>query len=130
MGALIDTQSFIWFFEDNPRLPVSVRQYMENSTSLVVSIASFWEITIKTSLGKLVIPDNISGLMDKSLLNGFKILPIERGHLIVLSTLDFIHRDPFDRIIISQAIAENMPIVSSDDIFMQYPIDCIWTAKK
>jgi len=126
MEILIDTQSFIWFFEDNPRLPASVRLFMEKRNTLVVSIASFWEITIKTSLGKLAVPEGISGLMDKALLKGFKILPIEREHLIVLSTLEFIHRDPFDRIIISQAIAENMPLVSSDSVFKQYPVNHIW----
>ena len=126
MNILIDTQSFIWFFEDNPRLPASIKLYMESSNNLSVSIASFWEITIKTSLGKLVIPENIAALMDKSLSIGFKILPIEREHLIVLSTLDLIHRDPFDRIIIAQAIAENMPLVSSDEVFKQYPVNCVW----
>ena len=126
MEALIDTQSFIWFFEDNPRLPASVRIFMEKKSRLVVSIASFWEITIKTSLGKLTVPENISGLMDKALSKGFKILPIEREHLIVLSSLELIHRDPFDRIIISQAISENMPLVSSDDIFKKYPVNCVW----
>jgi PIN domain nuclease of toxin-antitoxin system len=64
--------------------------------------------------------------MDKALSEGFKILPIEREHLIVLSTLDLIHRDPFDRLIIAQAIAEKMPLISSDDIFQQYPVNCIW----
>ena len=126
MNILIDTQSFIWFFEDNPRLPASIKLYMESSNNLSVSIASFWEITIKTSLGKLVIPGNIADVMDKSLSKGFKILPIEREHLIVLSTLDLIHRDPFDRIIIAQAIAENMPLVSSDEVFKQYPVNCVW----
>ena len=126
MEILIDTQSFIWFFEDNPRLPAYVRLFMEKNNNLVVSIVSFWEITIKTSLGKLAIPEGISDLMDKSLSKGFKILPIEREHLIVLSTLELIHRDPFDRIIISQAIAENMPLVSSDDVFKQYPVNYVW----
>ena len=126
MDTLIDTQSFIWFFENNSHLPESVRLYMERSNRLVVSIASFWEITIKTSIRKLTIPENIAGLMDKTLANGFQILPIEREHLIVLSNLDLIHRDPFDRIIIAQSIAENMPLVSSDDVFKQYPVNCIW----
>jgi PIN domain nuclease of toxin-antitoxin system len=126
MNVLIDTQTFVWFFEDNPRLPASIRLYMEKSNGLAVSIASFWEITIKTSLGKLIIPGNITEVMDKALTKGFKILPIKREHLIVLSTLELIHRDPFDRIIIAQAIAENIPLVSSDDIFKQYPVDCVW----
>jgi len=126
MDILVDTQSFIWYFEDNPRLPVSMKTFMDRSNSLVVSIASFWEITIKTSLGKLVIPENVTGLMDKAISKGFKILPIEREHLVVLSSLEMIHRDPFDRIIIAQAIAENMPLVSSDDVFKQYPVSCVW----
>jgi PIN domain nuclease of toxin-antitoxin system len=126
MEILIDTQSFIWFFEGSSRLPASIRTFMEKQSNLVVSIASFWEITIKISLGKLIIPENISGLMDKTLSNGFKILPIEREHLVVLSNLELIHRDPFDRIIIAQSIAEKMPLVSSDDIFKQYPVSCVW----
>jgi PIN domain nuclease of toxin-antitoxin system len=126
MRILIDTQSFIWFFEDNPRLPNSMRLFMEKKHNLVVSIASFWEITIKTSLKKLTIPEGVVNLMDRALAKGFKILPIEREHLVILSTLELIHRDPFDRIIISQAIAENMPLVSSDNIFKQYPINYIW----
>jgi len=67
MNLLIDTQSFIWFFEDNPRLPSSVRIRMEKSSSLVVSIVSFWEMTIKANLGKLVIPETIAGVFDKAL---------------------------------------------------------------
>ena len=126
MNILVDTQSFIWFIENDSRLPHSVKLLMEDSESLSVSVASFWEITIKASLGKLVIAENIADMMDKALLNGFKILPIEREHLIELSTLDFFHRDPFDRIIIAQSIAENMPIVSSDAVFQDYPVNCIW----
>ena len=123
---LIDTQTYMWFNEGNSRLPSSVKKLMENSNSLVVSIATFWEITIKAGLGKLIVYENIADVIDKALLNGFRILPIKREHLVVLSTLDLIHRDPFDRIIIAQAIAENMPIISSDDVFQQYPVNCIW----
>ena len=64
--------------------------------------------------------------MDKAMFKGFRILPIEREHLIVLSTLEFIHRDPFDRLIISQAIAESISLVSTDDYFKQYPVNCVW----
>ena len=126
MCALVDTQSFIWFFENDSRLPSSVKIWMEKSDRLVISIASFWEITIKASLGKLIVKKSIAGIIDNALFNGFEILPIEREHLITLSTLDFFHRDPFDRIIIAQAIAENMPLVSSDEVFLQYPVNRIW----
>lgn len=126
MSLLIDTHAFMWFCEDDLRLPASVRLLMENDTGLTVSIASFWEITIKASLGKLVIPGNIAGVMDKALSKGFEILPIEREHLMILATMDLIHRDPFDRIIIAQSIAEDMPLVSSDSVFQQYPVNCVW----
>jgi PIN domain nuclease of toxin-antitoxin system len=126
MKILIDTQSFIWFIEDDSRLPSFMRSLMENSDTLVVSIASFWEMTIKASLGKLTFSGNITEIIDRALANGFNILPIEREHLYVLFSLDFFHRDPFDRIIISQAISENIPVISSDSIFQQYPINCIW----
>jgi len=126
MNDLIDTQTLIWFCEDNPCLPAFIKQYMEKSNGLVVSIASFWEITIKTSLRKLTTIGNIDEVMDKAIFKGFKILPIEREHLVALSGLEMIHRDPFDRIIIAQAIAENMPLVSSDDAFKQYPVNCVW----
>jgi PIN domain nuclease of toxin-antitoxin system len=126
MTVLVDTQVFIWFFENNSRLPSPIKLYMEQSNNLVVSIASFWEISIKASLGKLIIPENIASLMDNTLSKGFKILPIEREHLITLSSLDMIHRNPFDRIIIAQAITENMSLVSSDAVFQEYPVNCIW----
>jgi PIN domain nuclease of toxin-antitoxin system len=74
--------------------------------SLVVSIASFWEITIKMSLGKLRLSENIEILIKTALASGVEFLPIEPAHLITLSTLDFHHKDPFDRIIIAQAITE------------------------
>jgi PIN domain nuclease of toxin-antitoxin system len=123
---LIDTQSFIWFVENNPRLPLTVKVVMEESAKLALSIVSLWEITIKISLGKLVMSGDIATTIDKALANGFEILPVERNHLITLSTLDFIHRDPFDRLIISQAIAENVSVVSCDSIFQQYPVNVIW----
>jgi PIN domain nuclease of toxin-antitoxin system len=98
---------------------------MEKSDRLIISIASFWEITIKMSLKKLVLSTDIASMTDKALFNGFEIMPIKWEHLIALSSLEYIHRDPFDRIIIAQAIAEKLPIVSSDSIFKQYSVSVI-----
>jgi PIN domain nuclease of toxin-antitoxin system len=64
--------------------------------------------------------------MSKAQANGYDFLPIKPAHLITLSTLDFIHRDPFDRIMIAQAITENVPIVTSDNVFEQYPVKRLW----
>jgi PIN domain nuclease of toxin-antitoxin system len=99
---------------------------MEDQNShLIVSIASLWEIAIKTSIKKLALSVEFSMFIEKIHQNGFEILPIECPHLITLTTLDFPHRDPFDRIIIAQAITEKIQVISSDDIFKQYPVQWI-----
>jgi PIN domain nuclease of toxin-antitoxin system len=127
MRYLVDTQSFIWFVEDDAKLPAHIRILMENvGNQLIISIASLWEMTIKMSLGKLILSGDIETMIDKVISNGFTILTIEPKHLIALSTLDFIHRDPFDRIIISQSISEDIPLISSDDVFSQYPVEWVW----
>jgi len=125
-NLLIDTQSFIWFVENDPRLPVSIRNIMEDSKySLFISIASLWEIVIKSSLGKLPLQKNIPEMIRDITKNGFIILQIIPQHLITLHGLEYIHRDPFDRIIISQAITENMQVVSSDELFVKYRINIV-----
>jgi PIN domain nuclease of toxin-antitoxin system len=127
MKLLIDTQSFIWFFEADEQLPVRVRTMMEDTENhLIISIASFWEIAIKMSLQKLKLSVSIETLMNKAFTNGFEILSIEPAHLITLSALDFHHRDPFDRLIIAQAITENINVISSDGIFGLYPVKRLW----
>jgi PIN domain nuclease of toxin-antitoxin system len=83
-------------------------------------------MTIKMSLGKLELSGNIDSMIDKLYSNGFEILPIVPNHLISLSTLDFHHKDPFDRIIISQGISEEIQIISSDSIFNKYDVGLIW----
>ncbi|MDR1223125.1 MAG: type II toxin-antitoxin system VapC family toxin [Tannerella sp.] len=81
MKLLIDTQSFIWFFEADEQLPARVRTMDDSGNRLAVSIASSWEITIKMSLQKLKLSGNIETLMNKAFINGFEILPIEPAHL-------------------------------------------------
>jgi PIN domain nuclease of toxin-antitoxin system len=127
MNVLIDTQSFIWFIEDDAKMPIKIKNFMNNKDNvLLLSIASLWEITIKMSIGKLKMQKNINDLIKDILEDGFKILSIKPEHLLNLSKLEFIHKDPCDRMIISQGIAENISIVSSDNIFKEYPIQVIW----
>jgi PIN domain nuclease of toxin-antitoxin system len=100
---------------------------MEKSdNTLFISIACLWEITFKMSLDKLKLSGNIETIIDRTNENGFEILPIEPKHLITLSSLKFVHKDPFDRIMIAQAITENMPVISSDSMFELYPVKCLW----
>jgi PIN domain nuclease of toxin-antitoxin system len=124
MRYLVDTQSFIWFVEDNAKLPASIRALMENDDSqLIISIASLWEMTIKMSIGKLTLSGDIASMIAKVVENGFTIPSIEPKHLITLSTLDYMHRDPFDRIIVSQSMCDGLPLISSDTVFAQYPVE-------
>ena len=118
MRILVDTQAFIWFVEDDKQLPAKIKIELEDiDNSIVISIASLWEMTIKLSLGKLQIGCLIEEMIEKVYQNGFEILPILPDPIIKLSKLDYFHRDPFDRIIISQGLSENMVIVSSDKVF-------------
>jgi PIN domain nuclease of toxin-antitoxin system len=127
MDHLVDTQSFIWFVEDDARLPQRIKSVMEqDDTRLLVSIASLWEMTIKVSLGKLFLTDTLETIFARLEQNGFDVLPIDTEHLITLSTLAHVHRDPFDRIIIAQAITESLLVISSDDVFAKYPVKRVW----
>ena len=125
---MIDTQAFIWFVENDKHLPVKIKRLLEEPThTIIISIASLWEMAIKISLDKLHLSCDIEEMISKIYLNGFEILPILPLHVIRLSKLDFIHRDPFDRIIVSQSLSEDLQIVSSDKIFDEYDAKRIWS---
>ena len=127
MRILIDTQAFIWFVENDKQLPVKIKKELEDSgNSIIISVASLWEMAIKISLDKLHLECDIEEMIDKIYQNGFEILPILPIHIIKLSKLDYIHRDPFDRIIISQSLSEDIQIVSSDRIFDDYGVRRKW----
>ena len=127
MKILLDTHAFIWFVEDDSQLTDSTKRIIEKHTNeIYLSIASIWEIAIKMQLKKIDIKKTIEEIIDLVPLNGFELLPILPEHIIKLTTLDFHHRDPFDRIIISQGLAENQEIVSRDKIFDDYGVKRIW----
>jgi PIN domain nuclease of toxin-antitoxin system len=128
MELLIDTQSFIWFMEDDVKMPMKIKVIMNDEDNvLLLSIVSLWEITIKTSIGKLKMQRSIDDVIKNISADGFKILPIKPNHLLTLSKLEFIHRDPFDRMIISQGIAENISVISADSVFREYPVQVIYS---
>lgn len=127
MRILIDTQAFIWFVENDNQLPLKIKKLLEDpSNAIIISIASLWEMAIKISLDKLQLSCGIEEMIDKIYHNGFEILPILPIHVIRLSKLNYIHRDPFDRIIISQSLSEEFQIVSSDRIFDEHGVKRIW----
>lgn len=117
---LLDTHAFLWFINADSRLPKKTADMIEENRDVYVSIATFWEITIKNSLGKLDIELSISELMKSCVEDGFTILPINASHLEILKDLPWVHRDPFDRLLISQAIAEDLDFVTLDENIRKY----------
>jgi PIN domain nuclease of toxin-antitoxin system len=119
---LLDTHIVLWWLTADQRLPESVCQLMEASPNLQISSASIWEMSIKQASGKLQAPDNIADLL---LGMNFKELPIRFRHAQHVRTLPPIHQDPFDRILIAQALCDNFKIITKDPRMRQYPVDCL-----
>jgi len=128
MRYLLDTHSLIWFLAGDERLSLNARKIIENEENIIfISIASLWEISIKSSLGKLELIKPFEILFPQQLQeNEIEIIGIKVEHLIVLSKLPFHHRDPFDRLIIAQAMVENVAIISKDSLFALYEVQLLW----
>jgi PIN domain nuclease of toxin-antitoxin system len=131
MKYLIDTHTFLWFSEGTSDLSNTAKQLIiDKNNEIFISIASLWEISIKTALNKLTIVGTYELIIEDVTQNDMDIMPINFAHTVIQNKLPFHHRDPFDRIIISQAIAENMDIISKDALFDAYlvgkPAKRIW----
>ena len=128
MSLLLDTQALLWFVLDDDRLSNKARESIESTDGLVfVSQANFWEIAIKISLGKYALPAPFAAFWDdQMLINDLVLLPISISHTARIAELPFHHRDPFDRLIIAQSLVEDIPVVSSDEVFDRYGAERIW----
>jgi PIN domain nuclease of toxin-antitoxin system len=127
MNVIIDTHAFIWFINGDSKLPnSSIKLIKDGGNKCFLSKASLWEIAIKVSLKKLELASDFLSLNDLITSNNLEILPISFNHLLTLSSLPFYHRDPFDRLIISQAKFENLTIISKDKYFALYPVKTLW----
>jgi PIN domain nuclease of toxin-antitoxin system len=128
MRCLLDSQAFLWFVSGNSRLGDRAREVISDiDNQVLLSIASLWEIAIKSSLGKLDLGRPFAELIPRQLVsNEIEVLPIGIEHLVTLMELPFHHRDPFDRLIIAQAKTERIPVVSSDSAFRDYPVQIVW----
>jgi PIN domain nuclease of toxin-antitoxin system len=126
MKQLLDTHSFIWFVMGNPRITPEVRSQIENNENFL-SIASIWEIAIKSNLGKLNLGMTIDMLVEQQVIaNGIELLNITTSHLAIVAILPLHHRDPFDRLLIAQAMVEGVPILSADCALDNYSIQRLW----
>jgi PIN domain nuclease of toxin-antitoxin system len=126
MTLLLDTHTLLWFLENNPQLPTSTRTLIETSPTVLVSIISLWEIAIKTNIGKLTLRFPFSDLEAELTTQNITQLPITFKDLETYHSLPLHHRDPFDRLLIAQAINHSLPFVSRDTEFQPYPINQIW----
>jgi PIN domain nuclease of toxin-antitoxin system len=128
MKLLLDTHVLIWWSSSSEKLSANVYNLIaDTSNILVFSVASIWEIQIKSQSGKLNLNSTLPDLIkNQQQVNNLQILPIELSHIYALKDLPIHHRDPFDRILIAQSIVENMPLLSIDMVFDSYPVQKIW----
>jgi len=128
MRVLLDTHAFLWWITDDERLSAPARAAIAaGGNEVFVSAASSWEVATKSRMGRLPIPEPwdefISTQLEK---NAFKPLAVTMRHTFGLTSLPELHRDPFDRMLVAQALAEEMPLVSGDRVIQAYPVSTIW----
>ena len=128
MRILADTHTFLWFVTDAAQLSAKAKTILEaRDTERFFSIASVWEIAIKTNLGKLTLRKPLEEFLPEQLaVNRFTLLNIAAEHAFRAGRLPLHHHDPFDRMLVAQCLAENLPLVSSDDALDAYGIKRLW----
>ena len=127
MGYLLDTHAIIWYFENSAELPDEIEKIIDNpEVSIYICSVSLWEIAIKVSIGKLELQIPLNELLNHINNGDFNVLHIGDTHLNRLIDLPFIHKDPFDRLIISSALVEGLTIITVDENIKKYNVPCIW----
>ena len=128
MRVLLDSHAFLWLATDDDRVPLPVRELVEDvRTRSLVSVATTWELTLKALAGRLRLPgppaEHFAEHIDEF---GYELLPIQQRHVDALPELPAIHDDPFDRMLVAQALVEDMDLVSGDEWIRRYPVRTIW----
>jgi PIN domain nuclease of toxin-antitoxin system len=127
MRLLLDTHAFIWWDREPGKLSDRVHAFCQDErNALCLSFASIWEMQIKLGIGKLHFGRSLELVVEDQVANGLEILPIKLSHLWKLAELPRIHGDPFDRLLVAQSIAEDIPLVSADRVFSEYPVKLLW----
>lgn len=128
MRLLLDTHTFIWFVTDSSKLNLSVKALIEDENNeKLFSIVSIWEMAIKQSIGKLSFNLPFKTFIQQQIsANSINILNINLDHIDAVVSLPLHHRDPFDRLIIAQAIVEQIPVLSGDTVFDAYSVQRLW----
>jgi PIN domain nuclease of toxin-antitoxin system len=127
MRYLLDTHTLIWFLEGDNRLSVAANDIISNAdTDIYVSIVSLWEMAIKISLGKLQLSQSLEQVIDKLGQQNITLFSVYPTHVLTVLNLPFEHRDPFDRLLIAQALVEDMTFISNEALFLRYGVDRVW----
>lgn len=128
MNLLLDSHAFIWMHEEPQKLSVNAASEIINpANQLFLSVTSVWELQIKIAIGKFRFSDTLENvILQEQQANNLQILPVKLAHALYLENLPLHHKDPFDRLLISQAIVENMTLISADANFANYQINLLW----
>jgi PIN domain nuclease of toxin-antitoxin system len=128
VNLLLDTQGFLWWSDAPERLSRKALAALQDpANQLILSVVSVWEVQIKLHTGKLSIASPLKHMVEmQQRVNQVRVLPIYLEHVYHLASLPMPHKDPFDRLLIAQAIAEDLTLVSADGIFSQYPVSLLW----
>ena len=127
MTFLVDTHAFLWFVTGDSKLSRRARESLEDADAeWCVSAATVWEIAIKSSLGRLTLPAPAAEYLAGMLQQGVRMLAIEWQHAAAVERLPFHHRDPFDRLLVAQAQAERLTVVTHDRVFRRYGVSVVW----
>ncbi|MEX2445128.1 MAG: type II toxin-antitoxin system VapC family toxin [Alkalispirochaeta sp.] len=123
MNLLLDTHIALWWLADDPSLSKTIRDHLGNTKNVVfVSAATVWEVAIKSSIGKLEIDGSWIEALEA---DGFQKLPITWSHAETVRGLPMVHRDPFDRMLIAQAMEDRLTLVTADETIPTYPVQCL-----
>ncbi len=127
-GLLLDTLAFLWWTLDDAQLSALAREAIASPDNLVyVSAATAWEIAIKASLGRLEVPRDLEGFMAQEMRrSSFRPLAVDLRHALAVRNLPWHHRDPFNRLLVAQALQEDLTLVSGDPRVTRYPVTVLW----
>lgn len=124
---LLDTHALIWFLQGDGHLSAKAQEIISDETSILyLSIVSLWEMAIKISLGKLQLSQPLDQVISSLGRLNINLLPIKENHVLGLLNMPFVHRDPFDRLLIGQALEENLNFISNEAMFLDYGIKTVW----
>jgi PIN domain nuclease of toxin-antitoxin system len=124
LKVLLDTHALLWWVTDDPRLSDAARDTILTA-DVAVSVVSLWEIEIKRGLGRIDV-DTRELIREVSQTEGFRMLEVRPTHVLTLGTLPLLHEDPFDRMLIAQAVRDRLTLVSRDEAIHRYEVDVAW----